>query len=157
MSAAGVALDLTSEEARRFWARVDKSGDCWVWTGTIRLDGYGVFKYRGLVRSAHRVAWEIEHGVGLTSDMHVLHACDNPPCVRHLFLGDHATNMADMARKGRARNGSQRLTEAQVREVRAMVRAGHMQKDVAAQFGVDPSLISHIMCGRVWRRLRDAA
>jgi len=53
-------------------------------------------------RYAHRWAYEkffgpIPHG------MHVLHHCDNPPCIRpqHLFLGTQATNMADMYAKGR--------------------------------------------------------
>jgi hypothetical protein len=32
--------DPTLEEAR-FWARVDKSGECWLWTGPRDKDGYG--------------------------------------------------------------------------------------------------------------------
>jgi hypothetical protein len=30
-----------------FWDRVDKSGDCWLWTGPRRPDGYGLVSVAG--------------------------------------------------------------------------------------------------------------
>lgn len=32
---------MTAEE--RFWAKVDKSGECWLWTSAISPGGYGAF------------------------------------------------------------------------------------------------------------------
>ena len=83
----------------RFWAKVDKSGDCWVWTAAINK-GYGVFAMSKTdIRDAHRVSWEWANGpvpVGLELD----HLCRNPACVRpsHLEAVIHLENV----RRGRA-------------------------------------------------------
>lgn len=105
----------------RFWAKVDKSGDCWIWTGGKLPQGYGCFGVvHGVTRRAHRVAWELAAGA-IPPGLSVLHACDNPSCVRndeegqyeidgilcprrgHLWLGTQDQNLADMVRKGRWR------------------------------------------------------
>ncbi len=52
---------------------------------------------------AHRQAWEDSFGP-VPDGMHVLHHCDNPPCIEptHLFLGTNADNVADRVAKGRS-------------------------------------------------------
>ena len=69
----------------------------------MNKDGYGVFSEGKDIR-AHRRAWEAFYGP-IPTGMHVLHHCDNPPCVNvnHLFLGTDADNNADMMAKGRYR------------------------------------------------------
>lgn len=81
-----------------FWSRVDKSGDCWLWTGARDGKGYG----RLGNKVASRLSWELSHGP-IPRGKLVCHKCDNPPCVRpdHLFLGSPADNFYDMVAKGR--------------------------------------------------------
>jgi hypothetical protein len=89
---------------RRFWSRVDKSANCWLWTGALDEYGYGRF-YVGDGRAvkAHRMAFLLM--IFDPGELDVLHSCDNPRCVRpsHLFLGTQADNLADMRTKGRDR------------------------------------------------------
>jgi hypothetical protein len=93
-------------DSLRFWAHVDKTGECWVWTGARNAAGYGDFHRGGGMNHvfAHRYSWELVHG-SLPEGRLVLHHCDNPPCVnpKHLFDGTHADNTRDMIRKGRDR------------------------------------------------------
>ena len=95
----------TDEE--RFWRKVDKSGECWEWTGSRSSEGWhGRMKWRGRMTMTHRIAWEIHFG-HIPDGLFVLHACDNPPCVNpaHLMLGTHRANMIDAGRKGRMGSG----------------------------------------------------
>lgn len=129
-----------------FWTYVDQTGECWLWTGSRNHDGYGLFKHPPRGVCAHRYAWELAHGVA-PGKRHVLHSCDNPPCVRpsHLFLGDHAINMADMGRKGRTGSHA-KLTDEQVRAIRARYARGDIsQTQLAAEYGMHQSTFSRFL------------
>ncbi len=97
----------------RFWRHVNKNGPlhpvlgtrCWVWTASTSEFGYGVtHDADGRTILAHRLSYQLEHGVTLASEICILHRCDNPPCVspEHLFEGDRVINNEDMRSKGRA-------------------------------------------------------
>ena len=87
----------------RFWAKVDKSGDCWQWLACGTQDGYGQFWFSGrMMRATHFAV--LTEGADVPSGMCILHTCDNPGCVKpdHLFIGTIADNNRDRDRKGRA-------------------------------------------------------
>ncbi len=127
------------------------SSDCIEWGGGRISGGYGITRVDGKIKYAHRLAYEMAHGVTLSSNQHVLHACDNPPCVNpdHLSVGSHADNMADRQRKGRTARGARlphtKLSEEQVSEIRQLKRDGMVQAHIARAYGVSAACISEIV------------
>lgn len=79
----------------RFWAKVDKSGDCWIWTGAQTLREYGQIKIDKKSAMAHRIAWQLEVGA-IPEGLEIDHLCRNHSCVRpeHLEPVTHVENLA---------------------------------------------------------------
>jgi hypothetical protein len=140
---------------KRFWAKVQKTDSCWLWTGDLRRDGYGRFCLNGKRVRAHRIAWQLERG-RIATDECVLHSCDTPACVRpdHLFLGDRVINNADCVRKRRHAFGSvigkSKLIDGDVDRIRDMLRARYAQYQIAEWFGVSQQTISRIARRSHW-------
>jgi hypothetical protein len=78
----------------RFWAKVDDSGECWLWTASLDPCGYGQFFYDGRPRKAHRVAYESECGP-IPAGLELDHLCKTRHCVRisHLEAVTHRENL----------------------------------------------------------------
>jgi len=89
---AGRVPDAWVEE--RFEANVDRSGECWRWTGRLNMHGYGEMSINGKVTRAHR--WAYEHWIGpIPKGLEVDHLCRNRACVKpeHLEPVTHRENM----------------------------------------------------------------
>lgn len=83
--------------AARFEAKINRSGDCWLWTGAVQSSGYGSFGHGGRTYLAHRVSYELHVGPiadGLTID----HLCRQRLCVRPDHLEPVA--LAENVRRG---------------------------------------------------------
>lgn len=103
----------------RFWAKVNKTESCWLWTACTGRRGHGYFGINGKNRAAHRVAYEMLVGPippGLTLD----HLCRQPACVNpaHLEPVDNRTNVlrgigptAQNARKTHCKRGHSLTSE----------------------------------------------
>lgn len=80
---------------------VDERG-CFLYQGKKIPFGYGRLTWRGKEKLTHRLVKEPQVG-RLSPEVCVLHKCDVPACCNpeHLFLGDRAVNMQDMAKKKR--------------------------------------------------------
>lgn len=152
----------------RFWAKVQKSEECWEWTSAI-CDGYGVL-WMGRSNSAaraHRLSWEIHNGP-IPEGLLVCHACDNRKCVRpsHLFLGTDKDNNQDMIQKGRWRGGplkpSERkgseinfakLNEEKVFRIKRMILKGVPNFRIADWLFLSRGAIGLIKNGKNWKHV----
>lgn len=150
---------LSTEE--RFWSKVDKSGDCWLWTSPKNKQGYGVFSRNGTMTLAHRVADELSNGP-IPDGMFVCHRCDVPACVNpeHLFHGSHADNMADRNAKGRQARPRGELSGTSVLNDQTaslglwMATLGVPQRAIAYVLNVSQTSISSLVRGRTWKHLQ---
>ena len=139
----------------------EPNSGCWLWTVACNNYGYGSFRRRetvgGKLRNylAHRLTYQHFRGP-IPTGLQVLHQCDVPSCINpdHLFLGTQAHNMADMAAKGRsmrgARNVNTKLTEAQVRAIRADRRK---LREIAADYGTTLQNIWYVKNGDTWKHV----
>jgi hypothetical protein len=73
-------------EADRFWAKVNKTETCWLWTAARDRKGYGHF---GLTSRktvlAHRYAYQALVGE-IPQGLELDHLCRNPPCINPAHL-----------------------------------------------------------------------
>ncbi|GHH87893.1 HNH endonuclease signature motif containing protein [Streptomyces capitiformicae] len=72
------------DEADRFWAKVDKTGSCWIWTAAKARGNYGSFHSsgrKGRTHRAHRYAYELLVGP-IPAGLYLDHLCHNedPAC-----------------------------------------------------------------------------
>lgn len=131
------------------------------------------------MRSAHRVAYEIAHGVQLADARVlradtpcVLHTCDNPPCCNpaHLRLGTQRENIRDasqrkrlafgddnpmrrlptVVRRGEANNRA-KLRVADVLNIRLRSAHGDIQAVIASDYGLAISTIQRIVYRQLWK------
>lgn len=95
-----------TDDEERFWAKVLKGTNCWLWTGALvgEARNYGHF-WDGTKRvRAHRFAYEMENGP-IPEGLEIDHLCHNAWCVRpsHLEAVPPKVNQDRRLRKGRFR------------------------------------------------------
>ncbi len=160
-------LRLSEKDISRFWSKVRKGTveECWDWMASTN-EGYGQFHVRSKGRNnrllAHRVSFALHNGP-ITSDVYILHKCDNPKCCNpdHLFPGTAKDNALDAKSKKRhchgVKHGCHRLTEDQVREMRALHGLGITQVELAKRFGVRQGHVTKVVRCRSWSHILTEA
>jgi hypothetical protein len=149
---------------RRFWAKVQKTDSCWLWTGTTSY-------HEGKVWAAHRLAYTLLVGP-VPDGLLVCHRCDVRNCVNpdHLFLGTYKDNSEDMVNKGRQargpraslvpcargeRHGRAKVTEQDVRDMRRLHREGVTLAELSRRFGIGETAVAAIVHRKHWVHVED--
>lgn len=85
---------ITPRILTRFWSKVEKTNNCWVWKGYKTNDDYGRFMINGKIIYAHRFAYELLRG-NIPQGLILDHLCRNPACVNpsHLEIVTHKQNI----------------------------------------------------------------
>lgn len=155
-----------------FWGRTERSNGCWLWTGDSSK-GYGRVGYDGQIWAAHRLAWFLTNG-HIPDGLLVCHSCDvnyapgeltYRRCIRpdHLWLGDCAANLQDMAKKHRcalqlrhARGehvNTAKLFPEQVLTIRKRHAAGEAIRALSNEYELAYQSIRAIVLRQHWKHL----
>jgi len=139
----------------RFMKRVNKTDTCWLWTGSIQVNGYGNLSARELTwgtRSAHRWSYTYHKG-SIPEGLMIRHSCDVRKCVNpaHLLTGTSTENVRDMLERNP--NGCHRKFQKDdiIKIYNAYHSGAKSQTDLANEYSVAHSTISYITRGEHYR------
>ena len=150
---------IVGDRVASFWSKVDKSGECWLWTGARNPQGYGLFFADGRSMGAHIFSLELALQSNRPTDMDTCHRCDNPPCVRpeHLYFGTRQQNIDDAWERNRFPSGSARpsakTTEVDVLAMRHEYADGADINDLSEAYGLATSTIRLTVLGYKWKHV----
>jgi hypothetical protein len=140
---------------QRLESKIDKSGDCWLWTGAILPSGYGLINIKQQQYYVHRLIYMLYNGT-IPDGMSIRHKCRGK-CVNpeHLEIGTRSENMKDKIRDGTdnrgERNLAAKLTAEKVLEIRS--RSNELESDLAKEFGVSIKTINQIIRRETWKHI----
>lgn len=138
----------------RFWSKVEKTLDCWLWTERKDLNGYGIFDIStDRAEGAHRVSWRMANGE-IPEGCIIGHLCNVRNCVRpdHLVAWPKGDDVRYMEQCGRgvhpsgAANGRASRTEDEIREIRRLYDSRQMGAyNLAKKYATSPQSIYDIV------------
>ncbi len=133
--------------------------DCLPWPFS-NCDWYHTVRHDGRWTKAHRLMCEIAHGLPPDKGYFALHSCDNKWCVnpQHLRWGTQKDNVADCLSRCRHVYGTKSpramLTDAIVKEIRALRENGITYNELERRFGVSKGSIWHAANGSQWKHVK---
>lgn len=155
-----IPLPIGIDDQWRFWLKVDKRGDCWLWTAGRFTAGYGVFKINKLCYYAHRLSWAM-HFKEDPGQFELHHTCLNPACVNPLHLqkvtrSEHqklTCASGEQSNEGEL-NSRAKFNVTHVLAIRALHDAGVRIRDIHKKFNwVEYGTLSMIVRRKNWTHI----
>ena len=142
---------MDEETLARFEKYIDKSGECWLWTGFCNPDGYGEFWFKDKSWRSYRLMYLHHHGELPEKPLVIRHNCKSKNCCNpgHLEPGTIRENQLDRHRDGTMVQA--KLTAKQVLEIRK--RSCEKQCKLAREFGVSNVTIHKILSRKLWSHI----
>ena len=136
-------------------AHIDKSGECWIWTGGRNVLGYGRIYFRGRFELVHRLMYAAATGEDLSGKVVRHYVCDNPPCCNpaHLKSGSKRDNTHDAIKKRRHAHGETSYAKLTADDVRLIRDDSRSSVELAKLFGVAPATVRHARKRETWKHL----
>ena len=153
----------------RHRSRIEIGPGCWEWRGERDANGRGRIQVGSRTLPASRALYADSIGRTLDRWELVLHRCGNGGCVRldHLYLGTQLDNARDRENDGHTSRGQRHaafcaprrgsavanavLSDAAVAEIRSRYTGLFgQQRQLAAEYGVHPSVISRVVRRQRW-------
>lgn len=138
-----------------------ETDECILWPYSVREYGYGIVRWKGKCWRAYHVALLLVGRELPKKPLEIRHLCGRHGCVnpRHLKVGTAKENQADKLIHGTHNRGERqwqhKLTEQGVREIRALIAQGIKYEDIAAQYDVSRTTISHIRHRKAWAHVTE--
>lgn len=156
------AVKPTSADISRFWLRVKKTDDCWLFGDGVK-NVWQRFHYKKSSVPAHRFALYVASGE-MPTDKICCHKCTRRDCVRgsHLYWGTSSDNARDIMRSsanGRLFEHSiygfdTKLEEKDVIDIWFLYLSGNFtQAQIAKKYKVTLGCTSAIFRRKAWRRI----
>lgn len=157
-------MELTDNDIKRFWNKVDKKGDddCWGWFAMLDSFGYGKMRLNKMMVSAHRISYLIANGYLPEAPLIIRHKCKTKVCINpnHLETGTHLENMGDKIRDGSQykpsgeKHSMCKLSEAQVLEIRKKyIPWKYSTRKLAKEYNVSQVEIYRIIKRETWAHI----
>jgi hypothetical protein len=125
---------------------------CRVWAGTIKSNGYGVFRLDGVEYLAHRAAYIVYHGP-IPEGYVIHHWCENRLCItpNHIVSLTGEQHVKLTARTGAYRgekNRNSRHSNEKIKHIKELAKAGISARVLAEEFDIPRSTLSQILSGQ---------
>ena len=130
------------------WLQVEKTENCWLWTGNLDKDGYGVWWLDGKNVRAHRLISKI-YGKEIKPPFVSRHLCHVRKCVNpdHIVQGTQRENVQDQLRLGT--HSKLQYPDELIETIKTeYANTKTTTRRLAAKYGVSKTQVGYIVQGK---------
>jgi hypothetical protein len=133
----------------------EREGDCRLWVGGKHVQGYGMMRQNGVMRSVHSVVAELKYGRKPTKygGERVTRTCDNVDCVNpdHIVIKSASDIRCGIFPRQRT------LSMEVVRDIRKEYAKGDWGRGtrIAKKHNISTNMVYAIAAGRIYKELPE--